>query len=100
MLMLPIVARTAGALAAPEDAATKLLKPETLREGDAIAIIAPSTQVTDPSLLIEAERTAVYFGLKPKWGKHVKGHRAQGIATMRLTARGAAPGFIASGPAG
>lgn len=71
-----------GSSIAGREAALDLIKPPVLRTGDAVAVIAPSTQVTDPSLLDEAERTARYFGLKVKWGNHVKGHRAQGIAAV------------------
>jgi muramoyltetrapeptide carboxypeptidase len=62
--------------------ATKILKPPVLRPGDVVGIVSPSTQVTDPDLLVTVQRTVDYFGLKAKWGKHVRSHRAQDIASV------------------
>lgn len=59
-----------------------LIKPSRLRPGDTIGIVSPSTQVTDPDRLQLAQKTVEYFGLKSKWGKSVRTHRAQDIATV------------------
>ena len=63
----------AGAYA--QTGAGPLLRPKPLREGDVVGLITPSTYVSDPDKLAEAERTVRFFGLKPKWGKNV-GKRA------------------------
>ncbi len=52
--------------------ATPLLKPKALKPGDVVALITPSTFVTDPDLIEKATRTIAYFGLKPKLGKNVR----------------------------
>ena len=67
-----------GSIESPES-----IKPPVLRAGDTAGIISPSTQVTDPEKLDLAARTLNYFGLKPKWAKNVKTHRAQGVATVQ-----------------
>ncbi len=61
----------AGAAGA-QTAARPLLRPKALRPGDTIGLITPSTYVSDPDRLAEAERTVRYFGLKPKFGKNVR----------------------------
>src|SRR5215813_102537 len=50
----------------------KLLRPPALRPGDTVGLITPSSYVSDPDRLALAERTVVYFGLKPKFGKNVR----------------------------
>lgn len=57
--------------AAAQTPARTLIRPEPLREGDTVGLITPATYVSDPDSLALAERTVRYFGLKPKWGKHV-----------------------------
>lgn len=63
------------ALTRAQAATGEPLKPRVLKKGDAVALITPSTAVTDPEKLATAERTLRYFELTPKWGKHV-GKRA------------------------
>jgi muramoyltetrapeptide carboxypeptidase len=53
-----------------------------LREGDTVGVISPSTQVTDPDRQQLAQHTIDYFGLKAKWGRSVRSHQAQGVATV------------------
>ena len=60
----------------------KIIKAPVLKPGDTAGIISPSTQVTDPDRLELAQKTIEYFGLKAKWGAHVRTHRAQGVATV------------------
>ncbi len=60
----------------------ELIKPAVLRKGDMVGIVSPSTQVTDPDKLQLAQRTVEYFGLKSKWGRSVRNHRAQDISTV------------------
>jgi muramoyltetrapeptide carboxypeptidase len=52
-----------------------VLRPPALRPGDTVGLITPSTYVSDPDRLQLARRTAEYFGLRPKFGRHV-GQRA------------------------
>jgi muramoyltetrapeptide carboxypeptidase len=74
----------ASLAALPAFAETKMqiVKPPVLQKGDTVGIVSPSTQVTDPDKLALAEKTVEYFGLKPKWAKGVRAHRAQGVATV------------------
>ena len=46
-------------------------RPKALRPGDTVALITPSTYVSDPDDLLLARRTVEYFGLRPKFGKNV-----------------------------
>jgi muramoyltetrapeptide carboxypeptidase len=62
--------------------AQSLVKPARLKAGDTVGIISPSTQVTDPDRLQLAQNTIEYFGLKPKWARSVRSHRAQDVATV------------------
>lgn len=48
------------------------VKPRVLKQGDTVALITPSTFVTDPDKLQSVARTVEYFGLKPKFGKNVR----------------------------
>jgi muramoyltetrapeptide carboxypeptidase len=50
---------------------TSYTKPRVLRPGDTVALITPSTYVSDPEDLLLAKRTVEHFGLKPKIGRHV-----------------------------
>jgi muramoyltetrapeptide carboxypeptidase len=50
----------------------ELLKPKVLKPGDAVALITPSTFVTDPDLLEKVVRTMRYFELVPRMGKNVR----------------------------
>ena len=59
-----------AALLAP--AATSLIKPPALRDGDTVGLITPATFVSDPDRLALAERTLRYFGLKPAFGRNVR----------------------------
>jgi len=67
-------AGAAGALLSQPaaDAASKLIKPKALQPGDTVALITPSTFVTDPDLLEKVTRTIRYFELKPRLGKNVR----------------------------
>lgn len=49
-----------------------VLHPKALRPGDTVALIAPSTHVSDPDRLQAVSRTVEYFGLKPKFGRNVR----------------------------
>lgn len=51
---------------------TSMIRPHALKSGDTVALITPSTFVSDPDLLATAERTVRYFGLNAKWGRNVK----------------------------
>ncbi|MBS1835085.1 MAG: LD-carboxypeptidase [Acidobacteria bacterium] len=48
-----------------------IVKPKTLKPGDSVALITPSTFITDPDLLVKISQTIEYFGLKPVLGKNV-----------------------------
>src|SRR5690349_4299324 len=48
------------------------IKPAVLKPGDIVGLITPSTFVSDPDALANAERTVAFLGLKPKWGKNVR----------------------------
>ncbi|MBC8167174.1 MAG: LD-carboxypeptidase [Bryobacteraceae bacterium] len=48
------------------------MKPKALQPGDTVGLITPSTFVSDPDALANAERTVKYFGLKAKWGPNVR----------------------------
>lgn len=65
-------AASSGALVAQQPQAMPLLRPKALKPGDAIALITPSTFVTDPDLLEKVVRTIRYFELVPKMGKNVR----------------------------
>jgi muramoyltetrapeptide carboxypeptidase len=54
-------------LAAQSQPAAPLVKPKALQPGDTVALVTPSTYVTDPLDIESAERMARHFGLKPKW---------------------------------
>lgn len=58
----------AAAGAAPE----KIIKPRSLREGDLVGLVTPSTYVSDPDRLALAARTVRYFGLRPRFGRNVR----------------------------
>jgi muramoyltetrapeptide carboxypeptidase len=72
----------ASGFAATNTESRELVKPPALRAGDTVGILSPSTQVTDPDRLQMAQRTVDYFGLKARWGKSVRSHRAQDVATV------------------
>lgn len=65
----------AGALAvstaAQNSGGANYTKPRVLKAGDTVALITPSTSVSDPEDLLLARRTVEYFGLKPKLGRNV-----------------------------
>lgn len=48
-----------------------LIRPKALRPGDTVALITPSTYVSDPERLELAKRTIDFLGLKLKMGKNV-----------------------------
>src|SRR5579872_5912798 len=50
----------------------KQLRPRALRPGDTVGLITPSSYVSDPDRLAQAERTLRYFDLKPKFGRNVR----------------------------
>ena len=81
LLTIPGLSATTS-LAAQLQPKPEMVKPSVLRKGDTVGIISPSTQVTDPDKLQLAQRTVDYFGLKSKWGRSVRTHRAQDIATV------------------
>jgi muramoyltetrapeptide carboxypeptidase len=58
--------------AAPQNSVPELIRPRALRPGDTVGLITPSTYVSDPDSLAAAERTILYFGLKPKFGRNVR----------------------------
>src|SRR3954471_14026043 len=66
-----VLAASTGALAFSQMRDT-ILKPRVLNPGDTVGLITPSTFVSDPDALASAERTVVYLGLKPKWGRNVR----------------------------
>ena len=65
--------------------ANKLLKPKALAPGDTVALITPSTFVTDPDLIERVLRTIDYFGLKAKLGRNVR--KKWGYAGGTITER-------------
>jgi muramoyltetrapeptide carboxypeptidase len=54
---------------------TPLIRPQVLHSGDTVGLITPATYVSDPDKLQMVDRTIRYFGLVPRFGKHV-GDRA------------------------
>jgi muramoyltetrapeptide carboxypeptidase len=62
----------AAALTQAQPSSRPLLHPKALRPGDTVALIAPSTHVTDPDRLQAVVRTVEYFGLQPKFGRNAK----------------------------
>jgi muramoyltetrapeptide carboxypeptidase len=60
----------AAALAA-QAPATALLKPKSLKPGDTVGLVSPSTYVVDPDQLQLMQLTAQMFGWKTKVGKQV-----------------------------
>ena len=67
-----IPALAAAALAQAQPPSGALLHPKALRPGDTVALITPSTHVTDPDRLQTVARTVEYFGLKAKFGRNVR----------------------------
>src|SRR5260221_6643821 len=67
---IPTVA--AGALQMKAQASIALLHPKALRPGDTVALITPSTHVSDPDRLQAVAKTIEFFGLKPKFGRNVR----------------------------
>lgn len=61
-----------AAAGAAQVTAAPLLLPKALKEGDTVGLITPSAYVANPDSLALAERTIRYFGLEPKFGRHVK----------------------------
>lgn len=55
-----------------KDSSHRIIKPKALRPGDTVGLISPATSTADPDLLLVAERTLRFFGLKPKFGRHVR----------------------------
>src|SRR6202011_3797894 len=55
-----------------QNSVQKQLRPRALRPGDTVGLITPSSYVSDPDRLAQAERTLRYFDLKPKFGKNVR----------------------------
>jgi muramoyltetrapeptide carboxypeptidase len=60
---------TAAPLAAAQ--AARLLRARVLRPGDTVALVTPSTYVSDPDRLELARRTIEFLGLKYKLGRNV-----------------------------
>ena len=69
---IPTLAAAAAAVPTQGQNSTPLLHPKALRPGDTVALITPSTHVTDPDRLQTVARTVEYFGLKAKFGRNVK----------------------------
>jgi muramoyltetrapeptide carboxypeptidase len=66
-----LLAQTGSSVPRPPSSSGALLKPAALKKGDTVALITPSTMVTDPDALATAHRTARYFGWRVKTGKNV-----------------------------
>jgi muramoyltetrapeptide carboxypeptidase len=71
---LTLAAALAGQAAADaaQQTVPELIRPRALRLGDTVGLVTPSTYVSDPDSLATAERTVLYFGLKPKFGRNVR----------------------------
>jgi len=67
-----LAASAAAATLTQAQQSNALIHPKALRAGDTIALIAPSTHVTDPDRLQAVVRTVEYFGLKPKFGRNAR----------------------------
>ncbi len=52
-------------------AASEVVKPEALKQGDAVALITPATDVSDPDEIAAALDAIRYFGLTPRLGRNV-----------------------------
>jgi muramoyltetrapeptide carboxypeptidase len=70
--MLPVAGVAALATARGQKPADGPVKPRVLKPGDTVALITPSTFVSDPDAVETAERTVRFFGLKPKWGRNAR----------------------------
>jgi muramoyltetrapeptide carboxypeptidase len=81
LLSIPAAA-SLSRMTAKSDSRLQLIKPAVLKQGDTVGVISPSTQVTDPDRLQLAQHTVDYFGLKAKWGRSVRIHQAQSIASI------------------
>lgn len=46
-------------------------KPNALKKGSKVGIVAPGSAVSSPADIKKAEEALAYFGLIPVWGKHV-----------------------------
>jgi len=55
----------------PEHGPVALVRPQALREGDTVGLIAPGAYVSDPDRLALVVRTVKYFGLRPRMGARV-----------------------------
>lgn len=55
-----------------QSASQPLIKPKPLRPGDTVAVITPSTYVSDPVQVDLAIKTVEHFGLKAKMGSNVR----------------------------
>ncbi len=60
-----------AALAAQSGGSASLLKPKSLKPGDTVGLVSPSTYVVDPDQLAAMRLTAEMFGFKVKVGKQV-----------------------------
>ena len=69
-LALPFALHTHGQNATAQ-AATKLTRPQALRPGDTVGVVAPGTAVPDPDRLALVEPTLRHFGLRLKMGRYV-----------------------------
>jgi muramoyltetrapeptide carboxypeptidase len=72
--------RTASAKKRPKSAATPvapapLVKPRALKPGDTVGLIAPASYTFDLWSLDDAAARVEALGLKPKFGKYVRGRR-------------------------
>ncbi len=91
-LALTSLALNAPAMAAPAE--IPLIKPKALAPGDTVALLTPSTYVTDPLDIEAAERMARHFELKPRWsansrkrGGYVAGTIEERVADLHAAFR-------------
>jgi muramoyltetrapeptide carboxypeptidase len=54
------------------DPAAPLIRPRALSSNDTVGIIAPSSAIADPDDFAKIEPTVAHFGLKPKYGEHLR----------------------------
>lgn len=62
-----------------------LIKPNSLKIGDKVGVIAPATAVTDPEDIAKAKETLDYFGLQMVLGDYV--NKGQGYKTRTVKER-------------
>jgi muramoyltetrapeptide carboxypeptidase len=70
--LMSAAAAASGNLFAQTSGSAGPVRPKALAPGDTVALITPSTFVTDPELIDRVLRTIQYFGLKPRMGRNVR----------------------------